>query len=240
MKKLLFPLSLIGALTITSCSDDNTVFNEPSPFRSYETDANILAQFVDVDNVTGMYFINSNKKVTASDYVVNRSREDLMMVSSINRDLFTRDMESVNEILRAMKQSDNPPTIIYSTYTSDEVIEGRVNDFFEIRQTNTQSIGKNTLAQLTVTAENSHTCQLSLSEKVAMNVSAHSSSQFYLYQISLGNVSNTEAGSLYIAGVNTPCTNHSYALTNKSGYDWVTIKGTNLIGNGTLSVSFTR
>ena len=62
-------------MLLSACSDDNTVFNEPSPIRAYETDAEILAQFVDVDNATGASFsINPDKKITASDYVVNRSR----------------------------------------------------------------------------------------------------------------------------------------------------------------------
>ena len=30
-------------MLLSACSDDNTVFNEPSPIRAYETDAEILA-----------------------------------------------------------------------------------------------------------------------------------------------------------------------------------------------------
>ncbi len=76
---------MLGVLSLlTCCSDDNTVFNEPSQFRAYETDAEILAQFVDVDNVTGAFFINPYKKITASDYVVNHTREELMKVSAVN------------------------------------------------------------------------------------------------------------------------------------------------------------
>lgn len=74
MKKILFSLSLLVGLLVTSCRDDSTFFNEPSPIRAYETDAEILAQFVDVDNATGAFFINPDKKINASDYVVNRSR----------------------------------------------------------------------------------------------------------------------------------------------------------------------
>ena len=130
MKKILLPLSVFGSMLLSACSDDNTVFNEPSPIRAYETDAEILAQFVDVDNATGAFFINPDKKITASDYVVNRSREELMMVSTINRDKFTRDMEAVNGMLRAVKQSGNSTAIIYSTYSSDKLIEGRITDTY--------------------------------------------------------------------------------------------------------------
>ena len=128
MKSIQAIVTFAAAMFITACSDDNTVFNEPSPIRAYETDAEILAQFVDVDNATGAFFINPDKKITASDYVVNRSREELMMVSTINRDKFTRDMEAVNGMLRAVKQSGNSTAIIYSTYSSDKLIEGRITD----------------------------------------------------------------------------------------------------------------
>ena len=113
MKSIQAIVTFAAAMFITACSDDNTVFNEPSPIRAYETDAEILAQFVDVDNATGAFFINPDKNITASDYVVNRSREELMMVSTINRDKFTRDMEAVNGMLRAVKQSGNSTAIIY-------------------------------------------------------------------------------------------------------------------------------
>ena len=49
MKSIQAIVTFAAAMFITACSDDNTVFNEPSPIRAYETDAEILAQFVDVD-----------------------------------------------------------------------------------------------------------------------------------------------------------------------------------------------
>ena len=194
MKKILFSLSLVGGLLVTACSDDNTVFNEPSPICAYETDAEILAQFVDVDNAIGAFFINPDKKITASDFVVNRSREDLMMVSPINRDKFTRDMEAVNGMLRAVKQSGNSTAIIYSTYSSDKIIEGRFTDTYDITRSATRPISGNTLAQMVVTSERSDARQFYAPRYVAMNVSANSSSKFYLYQISLGDTSNPDAG----------------------------------------------
>lgn len=104
-----------------------------------------------MDNATGAFFINPDKKITASDYVVNRSREELMMVSTINRDKFTRDMEAVNDVLRAVKQSGNSTAIIYSTYSSDKLIEGRITDNYGVTRSATRSINGNTLAQMVVT-----------------------------------------------------------------------------------------
>jgi len=240
MKKILLHLSLVSVLLVTSCDNDNTVFNEPSSIRAYETDAEILAQFVDVDNATGAFFINPDKKITASDYVVNRSREDLMMVSSINRDKFTRDMEAVNGVLRAVKQSGNSTAIIYSTYSYDKLIEGRVTDTYDVTKSVTRSISGNTLAQMVVTSERSVVRQFYAPRYVTMNVSANSASKFYLYQISLGDASNPDAGILIVAGLNTPQQCHSYIITNNGSSDWLSVKGMNLVGGGTLSVSFSR
>ena len=161
-------------MLLSACSDDNTVFNEPSPIRAYETDAEILAQFVDVDNATGAFFINPDKKITASDYVVNRSREELMMVNSVNRDKFTRDMEDVNGVLRMVKQSGISTAIIYSTYFSDKLIEGSTNGTFEIERLAPQSKGGSTLAQMVVTSEGSDARQFYAPLYMTMNLSANS------------------------------------------------------------------
>ena len=42
----------------------------PLPLRAYETDARIMAQFVEVDKTTGSYVLNPDKKITASYYVI--------------------------------------------------------------------------------------------------------------------------------------------------------------------------
>ena len=232
MKSIQAIVTFAAAMFITACSDDNTVFNEPSPIRAYETDAEILAQFVDVDNATGAFFINPDKKITASDYVVNRSREELMM--------FTRDMEAVNGMLRAVKQSGNSTAIIYSTYSSDKLIEGRITATYGVTRSATRSINGNTLAQMVVTSDRDDARQFYAPRYVTMNVSANSSSKFYLYQLSLGDTSNPDAGILIVAGVNTPQPCHSYIISNNGNSDWLSVKGVNLVGDGTLSVSFSQ
>ena len=178
--------------------------------------------------------------LTASDYVVNRSREELMMVSTINRDKFTRDMEAVNGMLRAVKQSGNSTAIIYSTYSSDKLIEGRITDTYGVTRSATRSINGNTLAQMVVTSDRDDARQFYAPRCVTMNVSANSSSRFYLYQLSLGDTSNPDAGILIVAGVNTPQPCHSYIISNNGNSDWLSVKGMNLVGDGTLSVSFSQ
>ena len=240
MKNILFSLSLLVGLLVTSCSDDNTFFFFFSPIRAYETDVEILAQFVDVDNATGAFFINPDKKINASDYVVNRSREELMMVSFVNRDKFSREMEDVNVIIRSIKQSGISTAIIYATYSSDKLIEGGSSDNFKVEKLAVPSRNVTPLAQMIVTSERNDARQFFAPRYVTMNVSANSSSKFYLYQISLGDTSNPDAGILVIAGLNTPQPSHSYIITNNGNSDWLSVKGMNLVGDGTLSVSFTE
>ncbi len=231
---------LVVAMFTTACSEDNTVFNKPSPIRAYETDAEILAQFVDVDNVTGAFFINPDKKITVSDYLVNRSREDLIMVSSVNRDKFTRDMEAVNGMLRAVKQSGNSTAIIYSTYSSDQLIEGRVTDTYDVTKSATRTTSGNILAQMVVTSDRIDARQFYAPRYVTMNLSVNSYSKFYLYQISLGDDANPDSGRLIVAGLNSPQLSHTYIIKNNGCSDWLSVKGMNLVGDGTLSVSFSQ
>lgn len=94
-------MTALSCWLFTACSDDNTVFNEPPQIRAYEADAEVLSQFVEVDSRTGLFSINPNKKVTATDYVVNRSREQLAEVSSINRTRFEGEMEQANNLIKA-------------------------------------------------------------------------------------------------------------------------------------------
>ncbi len=73
---------------------------------------------------------------------------------------------------------------------------------------------------------------------VTMNLSVNSSSKFYLYQISLGDDANPDAGILIVAGLNSPQLSHTYIIENNGSSDWLSVKGMNLVGDGTLYVSF--
>lgn len=60
-------ITALSCWLFTACCNDNTFFNEPPQIRAYETGAEVLSQFVDVDSRTGLFPINPNKKVTATD-----------------------------------------------------------------------------------------------------------------------------------------------------------------------------
>ena len=228
------------AAAMTACSDDNTVFNEPSQIRAYETDAQIMAQFVDVDNATGKFVINPDKKITASDYVLNRNREELLAVSAVNRDLFMREMESVNGLLSSIKQSGVATAILYSTYSSDYLIKINGDNKIEINKAFTQSRSGANLVQQLFDGTQLEPRYFYAPESMTMTVSANSLSKFYLYQISFGISSESDAGTVIVAGVQSPCHASFYRINTGDGNQTMSIKGVNLIGDGTLSVTISE
>lgn len=53
---------LFACIAITSCTDDDMPTDKAS-VRDYQTDAEVLAKFVDVNKTLGEYYINENKKI---------------------------------------------------------------------------------------------------------------------------------------------------------------------------------
>ena len=179
MKGIILP-TMLGVLSLlASCSDDNTLFNEPQAIRAYETDARIMAQFVEVEKATGTYVINPDKKITASDYVINKSRKELTEVSQINKDRFLREMEEVNNQLSVVKRSGLTSAFIYSTQTADVVIDGDEDDSFILSRLIEEPYTRNRLASLTLTEGERKSTNFFSQSDMVMTVSAGNSSAFY-------------------------------------------------------------
>ncbi len=241
MKRFLLP-TILGVLSLlASCSDDNTMFNEPQAIRAYETDARILSQFVEVDKTTGTYVLNPDKKITASDYVINKSREELTEVSQINRDRFLREMEEVNNQLSAVKRSGLTSAFIYSTQTADVVIDGDEDDSFILSRLIEEPYTRNRLASLTLTEGERKSTNFFSQSDMVMTVSAGNSSAFYCAQVTLGDQNDEDAEIIYISGVKSFIPEHSYRLASPSIVDSnKTISGMTIIGAGNISVSISR
>lgn len=239
-KPLIFATLLSLGISVSSCSDDNTVFNEPTPIRAYESDAQILAQFLDVDNVSGRFFINPNKKINASDFIINHSREELANVSTFNRERFLGEMEEINSLLYSIKRSEIATEMIYSTVTSNTIIQGSNTDFIEIENCGILSRGSDNIVNLIVDSRRCEPTSFLAQEEMTLNVSANSQSLFYSYQLSFGDASNPDKGIVIFSGVRNPRENDSYSIISKSGAGWMSIGGQNLIGDGLLSVSISK
>ena len=241
MKRFLLP-TMLGVLSLlASCSDDNTMFNEPQAIRAYETDARIMSQFVEVDKTTGTYVLNPDKKITASDYVINKSREELMEVSQINKDRFLREMEDVNNQLSVVKRSGLTSAFIYSTQTTDVVIDGDEDDSFILSRLIEEPYTRNRLASLTLTEGEKKSTNFFSQSDMVMTVSAGNSSAFYCAQVTLGDQNDEDAEIIYISGVKSFIPEHSYRLVSPSIVDSnKTISGMTVIGSGNISVSISR
>lgn len=243
--KMMNKLSLTAVLGISSllvgCSDDNTVFNEPEPIRAYESDAQIMAQFVEVDRASGTYVLNPDKKITASDYVLNRSREELMSVSQINRNRFLNEMEAVNSQLSAVKRSGLASAFVFSTLTSNVVMDDDDKDSFSISKLNEDSYSRSPVASLTLENGRSRRTSFFAQSDMVMTVNFGNGSTFYCAQVSLGDQDNRDAEIILISGIKSFIPSHSYRLMVPSIPDGSkTISGMTLIGDGNVTVSISR
>lgn len=237
--KFLTPIVCAASVLMIGCSDDNTVFNEPTPIRAYEADAEVLSLFVDVSSRTGLFFINPDRKVTATDYVVNRSREQLTEVSSINRTRFEREMEQVNNLIEAYRGAENI-SVIYTTLTKGLV---RNNEGGTMRLSKLQSdkMDGRTVARLSVSGDDiCRTGFYSMGDKRLM-VSSGNTSMFYVSQISFVASDNTNKGTILLAGLggNSLPYRYSLALPEADG-EYLNIQGKSLIGNGSLTVGISE
>ncbi len=241
MKSLLIP-TMLGALSLfTSCSDNNTIFTEPEPIRAYETDAQILAQFVDVDETSGTYVLNPNKKITARDYVVNKSQEGLLAVSQINKERFLKEMESVNAQLSVVKRSGVASAFIYSTQTSNIVIDSGNDDSCVITRLGEKSNYRGRVASLTLEEGKNNTINFFSHSNIVMTVNAGNRSSFYCAQISLGDQFDKDAEIIYISGIRSVIPIRSYHLELPAILDNNKIvSGCTIIGGGNLIISFSR
>lgn len=240
MNKLILT-SLIGtALLITACSDDNTVFNEPTPIRAYEADAEVLSQFVEVNSSSGLFSINPDKKVTATDYVVNRSREQLLEVSSINRSRFEREMEQANNLIEAYRNAENV-SVIYTTRTSG-LVRNNGGGTMRLSKVQSDKMGGKTVARLSVSGDDiCRTGFFSMENDKRLTVSSGNTSTFYVSQISFVTSDKANKGTILIVGLgmNTLPYNYSMELPEADG-EYLNIQGKSLIGNGTVTIGISE
>ena len=241
MKRILFLAVLGASLLLTSCSDDNSLFNEPMPIRAYETDAQIMAQFVEVDNTSGTYVLNPDKKVTTTDYVINRSREELLEVSPVNRDRFLNEMEAVNNQLFLMKRSGLVRAFVYSTLYSNTVIDVDEADSFSISKLAEDSYTRRSIASMKLENDRSNSTSFHSGSVMVMNVNAPSGSTFYLAQVTLGDQIANDAETIIVSGVKSQIPNRSYSLVTSPFLDTnKQLSGINMIGNGNVTISISQ
>ena len=241
MKKTLVSTVICMCALLAGCSDDNSMFNTPAPIRAYERDAQIMSQFVEVDISSGTYVLNPDKKIYATDYVINRSREELMEVSEINKNRFFEEMADVNNQLSVMNRSGIVSGKIYSTLTSNTVIDSKDDDSFFISKLSEDSYRGSNMASLSLEGGKTKKVAFDSSSDIVVNVNASSLSTFYLAQVTIGDISNEDKEIILISGIKSFIQDHSYRVSCSTKLDnHKIINGMTLIGNGNLTVSVSR
>lgn len=236
--KILGIVALCG-LAVTGCSDDNMVFNEPTPVRAYETDAEVLSQFVEVDSRTGLFSINPNKKITATDYVVNRSREQLSEINSINRARFEGEMEEANNLIKAYAKTGNV-SLVYTTRTSSSARNDEKGTML-LSKFQTYDIDGITVGHLSVSGEN--ICRTRFYSKGInrLTISSDNTSMFYVAQISFVTSDETNKGTILLAGVGRNSLPYFYSLLlPEVNGEYLNIQGKSIIGNGSVTVEISE
>ena len=203
-KPLIFVTLLSLGFSLSSCRDDNTV--SMSLLQSEHT--KLMLRYYRSLWMLIMSLGDSSliqiKKINASDYIVNRSREELMEVSSFNRERFIGEMEEINGLLYSIKRSGIATAMIYSTATSNTIIQGSNTEFIEIENCGITSIGGSNVANLTVDSRRCESTSFYSQEEMTLNVSASSKSLFYYYQLSFGDTSNPDKGIVVFRGYEIP------------------------------------
>ena len=116
MKKVYsWVVMLLTCIAITSCTD-NDLPTDSTSVRDYQTDAQVLAKFVDVNKTLGEYYINENKKNSPMAYVTNKDWEELQLVSPANRARYENELKNLNAQLAIVAQRSDVDQIIYATY----------------------------------------------------------------------------------------------------------------------------
>lgn len=116
MKKILnLAFLFLACFVISSCSDDEMATQAPIT-RDYQTDAQILSKFVDVNKTLGEYYINENKKNSPMAYVTNKDWEELQLVNPVNKAKFENDLKALNSQLEIAAKRPEVSQIVYNTY----------------------------------------------------------------------------------------------------------------------------
>lgn len=232
---------LLAGLLLGACTDNRRVYETPSQIRDYQTDAEIMAQFVDVDRSTGLFYIDADKRINLTDYVVNHTREELESVSDINRDRFLREMNEANGIIKALRDAAHVSAIVYSTFSNDYVRQGSDNSYLTVNRFANEVSRSGFLAGIDTGSEKADVSIYRVPENVQMNVAASPRSMFYVSQLSFSDIAGTDRAAVIVSGVGTTIPrNYMLVFSDEADRSFMKIKGVSLSGDGNVSVSLSK
>ncbi len=240
MNKFLVPFVVCVSIGLFACS---TQQRETVPAEhDYRVDAEVMAQFVDVDRSTGLYFINPDKKFNAVDYVFAYSQEELMSVSPGNRSRFLKEMEEVNKVLSVMRKSAGVSALLYTTMTSNYARLGGGDSDIKVEKQAKAPSRRSHIVSLDIVGDRGvDSSAFRALDGMTLSVSSAGSSMFYLSMVNLVDGDDRDAASMVISGVNMPSCYGNYSISVPEISDrWVSMKGSNIIGDGTVLISLSE
>lgn len=233
---LLFVCLLLGG-----CTDNRRAYETPSQIRDYQTDAEIMAQFVDIDASTGLFYVNADKKIAVTDYVVNHSREELGSVSDINRDRFLSEMNDANVILKALRDAPHVSAMVYSTCSNSHVRTGTNENYLKVNRFANEISRSGFLGNVDISGRKTDATLYRLPENIQMNVAASPRSTFYVSQLSFCDNNDTDRATIVIAGVGTTIPKDYMIMFGiDANLESVKIKGSSLLDDSPVSISFSK
>ncbi len=137
MKKVTsFFMGLLTLLGICSCTDNDVM--EPVVSNT-ESDMEVLARFVDVNEATNEYYINENKKTRALSYVTGADWQDLEKVSPLSIEKYKTDLRVLNAQVASAISDPKTAYVIFSVNGKTLVKKVKENANFEV------SVSKNAI-----------------------------------------------------------------------------------------------
>ena len=110
--------------------------------RDYQTDAEVLSKFVDVNKSLGEYYINVNKKNSPLAYIYDSDYQELQKVSPANRTRFEDELKALNSKLAVAAKREDVSQIVYSTYGGETWIRTINHDAaVTIEKTSPEEVG---------------------------------------------------------------------------------------------------
>ena len=139
MKKLLTTtFAMLTGLFLFSCSNEE--ITEPVVSNT-ATDMEILSRFVDVNESTGEYFINENKKTRALSYVTGSDWKDLEKVSPLSIEKYKQELQALNAQVAEAIADPNVAYMVYSTGSKTFVRKVKENVDFDFDRSEYAALG---------------------------------------------------------------------------------------------------
>lgn len=126
MKTINLSLVILLALFTQSCHDSfDTSDLQIDTSRSFQQDATVLNDFIDINKTTHQYYINPNKRTSALSYIKGPDTEQLEKINSRNLDLYQKSLDRINLLVGQSALNHFVDYIVMMT--NDEVYISRIN-----------------------------------------------------------------------------------------------------------------